>query len=83
MLNSIIMDELSEWIQRAGVEGRKKLFGAIKGKYPGFAQVSLTKYIQGQRVPDYNVAKIISRVTNIPLFLLPFRFLHKPEPIGE
>jgi hypothetical protein len=43
----------------------------------------LTNYIQGQRVPDYNVAKIISRVTNIPLFLLPFRFIHKPETIGE
>jgi hypothetical protein len=77
------MDELSKWIQRAGVEGRKKLFEAIRGKYPGFTQVSLTNYIQGQRVPDYNVAKIISRVTNIPLFLLPFRFIHKPETIGE
>ena len=77
------MDELSEWIKREGSEGRKKLFVAIKGTYPAFTQVSLTNYIQGQRVPDYNIAKIISRVTNIPIFLLPFRFIHKPETIGK
>ena len=77
------MVELREWIQREGVEGRKRLFTAIKEKYPGFTQVSLTNYIQGQRIPDYNIAKIISRVTNIPIFLLPFRFIHKPQTMGE
>ncbi|MFA4902742.1 MAG: hypothetical protein WC600_08355 [Desulfobaccales bacterium] len=77
------MVELREWIQREGSEGRKKLFAAIKDKYPGFTQVSLTNYIQGQRIPDYNIAKIISRVTNIPVFLLPFRFIHRPETMGE
>jgi hypothetical protein len=77
------MVELREWIQREGSEGRKKLFEAIKEKYPGFTQVSLTNYIQGQRVPDYNIAMIISRVTSIPIFLLPFRFIHKPQTMGE
>ncbi len=75
------MVELREWIQREGSEGRKKLFAAIKEKYPGFTQVSLTNYIRGQRVPDYNIARIISRVTNIPIFLLPFRFIHKPKTL--
>jgi len=77
------MVKLREWIKREGVIGRKKLFAAIKEKYPGFTQVSLTNYIQGQRIPSYDIAKIISRVTNIPIFFLSFRFIHKPVRMGE
>jgi hypothetical protein len=73
------MKVLKEWIERQGPQGRRRLFDAIKAKHPGFTQVSLTNYLQGQRVPDYGVAKIISHVTGIPIFLLPFRFIHRPE----
>lgn len=76
------MVELRQWIEREGSEGRKRLYEAIREKYPGFTQVSLTNYIQGQRVPEYDVARIISRVTNIPIFLLPFRFIHRPGSFG-
>lgn len=70
---------LKAWIEQEGTEGRRRLFEAIKVKFPSFTQVSLSNYILEQRVPDYEVAKIISQVTNIPIFLLPFRFLHHPE----
>lgn len=69
---------LKQWIDHKGTEGRRRLFEAIKDRFPGFTQVSLTNYIQGQRVPDFEVARIISRVTGIPIFLLPFRFVHRP-----
>lgn len=69
---------LKRWIVQEGTEGRRRLFKAIKAHYPKFTQVSLTNYIQGQRVPDFEIAQIISQVTGIPIFLLPFRFLHKP-----
>jgi hypothetical protein len=72
------MKVLKEWIDREGTEGRRRLFKAIKAKYPQFSQVSLTNYLQGQRVPDYDVAHIISEVTGIPIFLLPFRFINRP-----
>ena len=72
------MKVLKEWIEREGSQGRRRLFEAIKAKYPGFTQVSLTNYLQGQRVPDYGVANIVSQVTGIPIFLLPFRFIHRP-----
>jgi hypothetical protein len=72
------MKVLKEWIDREGSPGRRRLYEAIKAKYPGFSQVSLTNYLQGQRVPDYDVANIISEVTGIPIFLLPFRFIHRP-----
>jgi hypothetical protein len=70
---------LKTWIQLEGTAGRQRLFRAIKAEFPSFTQVSLTNYIQGQRIPDFEVAKIISRVTGIPIFLLPFRFVHNPE----
>lgn len=73
------MKALKVWIEREGTEGRRRLFNAIKTKYPGFTQVSLTNYLQGQRIPDYEVVTIISQVTGIPIFLLPFRFIHRPE----
>jgi hypothetical protein len=73
------MKVLKEWIEREGPQGRRRLFEAIKANYPGFTQVSLTNYVQGQRVPDYGVANIISQVTGIPIFLLPFRFIHRPK----
>jgi len=69
---------LKAWIQQEGTEGRRRIFEAIKTRYPSFTQVSLTNYILGHRVPDYEVSKIISNVTGIPIFLLPFRFVHKP-----
>ncbi len=69
---------LKRWIGQEGTEGRRRLFQAIQARYPKFTQVSLTNYIQGQRVPDYEIAQIISQVTGIPIFLLPFRFLNKP-----
>jgi len=73
------MKMLKEWIEREGTRGRRRLFEAIKAKYPRFSQVSLTNYLQGQRIPDYKVAQIISQVTGIPIFLLPFRFIHQPR----
>ena len=69
---------LRQWIEHTGTEGRRRLFEAIKVKYPGFTQVSLTNYIQGQRVPEFEMAQIISQETGIPIFLLPFRFVHRP-----
>lgn len=72
------MKVLREWIDQEGPEGRRRLFEAIKAKYPGFSQVSLTNYLQGQRVPDFDIANIIAQVTGIPIFLLPFRFIHRP-----
>lgn len=69
---------LKRWIEQEGTEGRRRLFEAIRVKNPKFTQVSLTNYIQGQRLPDFEVAQIISQVTNIPIFLLSFRFVHKP-----
>jgi hypothetical protein len=72
------MKVLREWMEQEGSLGRRRLFEAIKAEYPGFSQVSLTNYLQGQRVPDYGIATIISQVTGIPIFLLPFRFMHRP-----
>jgi hypothetical protein len=72
------MKVLKEWIDQEGSEGRRRLFEAIKAKHPGFTQVSLTNYLQGQRVPDYDIANIIAQVTGIPIFLLSFRFVHRP-----
>lgn len=69
---------LKQWIQLKGTEGRHRLFKAIQDSFPSFTQVSLTNYVLGQRTPDFEVAKIISKVTGIPIFLLPFRFVHKP-----
>jgi len=74
---------LKQWIEQSGTEGRRRLFKAIKAKFPGFSQVSLTNYIQGQRIPDIEVARIISQVTGIPIFLLPFRFVNKPPVIKK
>jgi len=68
---------LKEWVKREGRAGRRRLFEAIKAEYPSFTQVSLTNYVQGQRIPDFNIAKIISQVTKIPIFLLPWRFINK------
>jgi hypothetical protein len=72
------MKTLRDWVDREGAEGRRRLFKAIQAKYPRFTQVSLTNYLQGQRIPDYEIANIISQVTGIPIFLLPFRFTHLP-----
>ena len=72
------MKVLREWIEQEGTEGRRRLFKAIKAKHPQFTQVSLTNYLQGQRIPDYKIANIIAQVTGIPIFLLPFRFIHRP-----
>ena len=74
---------LKKWIELEGTKGRRRLFEAIKAKFPGFSQVSLTNYIQGQRIPEYEIAKIISQETGIPLFLLPFRFTNKPPIINK
>ena len=71
---------LKAWIKLEGKEGRRRLFDAIKAEHPSFTQVSLTNYIQRKRVPDFEVAKVISDVTGIPIFLLPFRFVNNPRP---
>jgi hypothetical protein len=74
---------LKAWIKQEGTKGRRRLFEAIKARYPSFTQVSLTNYILGQRIPDFDLAKIISEETGIPVFLLPFRFVNKPEIGGK
>jgi hypothetical protein len=68
---------LQQWIEQEGAEGRRGLFEAIKAEYPKFTQVSLTNYIRGHRIPEFKVAKIISKVTGIPIFLLSFRLTYK------
>ncbi len=73
------MKLLRKWIEREGTEGRRRLYEAIKAKYPSFSQVSLTNYLAGQRIPDFSIAQVIAEETGIPIFLLPFRFLHKPK----
>jgi hypothetical protein len=60
-----------------GAAGRRRLFEAIKAEYPKFTQVGLTNYIRGHRIPEFKIAKIISKVTGIPIFLLSFRLTHK------
>jgi hypothetical protein len=72
---------LKQWIEQEGTEGRRRLFEAIKERIPTFTQVSLTNYIQGTRIPDFEIARIISRITRIPIFLLSFRFVHKSPKI--
>ncbi len=73
------MKALNQWIEKEGTRGRRRLFEAIKERYPKFTQVSLTNYIQGQRVPDFDITQIISQVTGIPISLLSFRFVYRPE----
>ncbi len=70
------MKALSEWIKAYGTEGRRKLFHAIKAEYPTFTQTSLTNYLKGQRIPEMDVALIISRETGIPLDRLSWRYVH-------
>lgn len=72
------MNMLREWIDREGTKGRRRLFEAIKAEFPSFTQVSLTNYLQGQRIPGYEIATVISKITGIPIFLLPFRFVNRP-----
>ncbi len=72
---------LKQWIEQEGTMGRRRLFEAIKERYPKFTQVSLTNYIQGQRIPHFEIAQIISQVTSIPIFLLSFRFVNKPTTL--
>jgi hypothetical protein len=68
---------LQKWIEQEGKEGRRRLYEAIKAEHPSFTQASLTNYIRGQRIPDFEMAQIISKVTTIPIFLLSFRFINK------
>jgi len=72
------MDKLSQWVELEGTEGRRRLFKALRAKYPKFSQVRMTDYIKGQRIPDFEIAQIIAQVTGIPIFLLTFRFVHRP-----
>ncbi len=73
------MQALNRWIETEGTEGRRRLFQAIKKSHPKFTQASLTNYIQGQRIPNFDMAQIISQVTGIPILQLSFRFVHKPD----
>jgi hypothetical protein len=66
-------ERAAHWEALKGNEGRRRLFEAIKERYPKFTQVSLTNYIRGQRIPELQIAQIISEVTGIPIFLLNFR----------
>lgn len=79
MLTLFLMKVLRDLMNQEGAEGRRRLYKAIKAEFPRFTQASLTNYLQGQRIPDYGIVTIISRVTGIPIFLLPFRFIHRPE----
>jgi hypothetical protein len=70
---------LKGWIQKEGTAGRRRLLEAIKTKQPRFTQASLTQYINGDRIPDFDIALIISEITGIPVFLLPFRYVNRPS----
>jgi hypothetical protein len=70
---------LKDWVKQEGTEGRRRLFEAIKAKQPNFSQANLTQYINGDRIPDFRIAQVIAQVTGIPLFLLPFRFVNRPD----
>lgn len=72
------MDSLKKWYGDHGVVGRRILYGAIKGRFPGFTQTALSNYFNGKRIPDLKVATIISETTGIPLHKLSFRYTHKP-----
>ena len=72
------MDSLKKWYGDHGVVGRRVLYGAIKDRFPGFTQTALSNYFNGKRVPDLEVATIISETTGIPLYKLSFRYTHKP-----
>jgi len=71
------VNTLLQWIEREGAEGRRRLFEAIKVEYPKFTQAGLTHYIHGHRVPEFRVAEIVAKVTEIPIFMLWFRLTHK------
>jgi len=69
---------LKEWINQEGTEGRKRLLEAIRAKLPDFSHAGLTQYINGARIPDYEIAQVIADTTGIPIFLLAFRFVNRP-----
>jgi hypothetical protein len=71
------MKILKEWIEREGPQGRRRLFEAIKAQYFKLTQVRLTNYIRGQRIPEFKVAEIVSKVTGIPTFPVSFRYVNK------
>ena len=71
------MITLQQWIEQEGAEGRRRPIEAIKAEDPKFTQVGLANYIRGHRMPEFKVAKIISKITGIPIFLLSFRLTHK------
>ncbi len=70
---------LKNWIKLQGTEGRRRLFEAIRAKQPSFSQASLTQYINGDRIPDFGITQVIAEITGIPVFLLPFRFVNRPD----
>jgi hypothetical protein len=75
VISQVIM--LQQWIEQEGTVGRRRLFEAIKAEFPTFTQVRLTNYIKGHRIPDFEIAKIISEITKIPISLLSWRFTNK------
>jgi hypothetical protein len=70
---------LKGWIKKEGTTGRRRLFEAIRAEQPNFTQASLTQYINGDRTPSFGIAQIIAEITGIPVFLLPFRFVNRPD----
>jgi hypothetical protein len=69
---------LKNWIKKEGSAGRRRLIDAIRAKQPKFSQASLSQYISGDRIPDFDIALVISEITRIPIFLLPFRYVNRP-----
>ena len=59
------MTTWQQWIEQEGAKGRR-LFEAVKAEYPKLTQVSLINYIRGYRIPEFKIAKIISKVSKIP-----------------
>jgi hypothetical protein len=74
---------LKNWVDMKGRGAWTELFRAIRAEFPRFAQALMTDYIQGNRLPHYEVVKIISRVTGIPLSQLPFKYHHNPKAPEE
>ena len=73
------MEILRAWIEREGRQGRRRLFAALKERFPTITPMSLTNYIQGDRIPDKDRAEVIAEVLGVQLEALTYRYVHVPE----
>jgi hypothetical protein len=75
------MNTIKEWVSREGRSGRQKLAQTIKSSFPRTSEQSISNYIHGQRTMPYEIALIFSEICGIPLSRLPYRYVHRPDPL--